>query len=146
MTALRELTSDEIACLSAVLAKLRPHGAKRWDAAGIRATLAKVAQLDAANVLMAAIRLSQDRSAETPAQIAIPSSQCWVERVSDWQPPTKPYDHGTACGICDQPEDRCRANQWSGHEYQPKPAALAARVPGHMSDRLAKAQHTQEEQ
>lgn len=83
MTALRDLTADEINALAGIIAKLRPHGARRWDPTGIRAALAKAADLDATNVLMAALRLSQDRTAHTPAQIAITTSECWRERLTD---------------------------------------------------------------
>lgn len=151
MPALRDLSATEIATLCGILVKLRPHGAPRWQEAGVRAAFAKVANLDAANVLMAAIRLSQDRTAETPAQIGIPAAQCWVEKPGEWTAPSEPYDHGTACGVCDLPETRCRAMRWSGHEYEPKPTALATRIPGEhagglvvgLRDRAAKGQHVE---
>jgi hypothetical protein len=87
VTALRSLDANEISVLAGIIAKLRPTGAPRWDAPGVRAAFTKVANLDAANVLMAAIRLSQDRSAETPANIAKTNTECWREKVSDWSPP-----------------------------------------------------------
>ena len=148
MPALRDLTPTEIATLCGILAKLRPHGAPRWQEAGIRAALVKVQGLDAANALMAAIRLSQDRDAATPAQIGLPASQCWAEKPGEWRAPTEPYDVGKVCGICDQPERRCKATEHiSGHTYIPKPVALAA-VPsepeayaGDLRDRRSKARH-----
>jgi hypothetical protein len=124
MTALRELTADEINTLASIIAKLRPTGARRWDPAGIRATLAKVANLDAANVITAAIRLSCDRNADTPGQIAIPSSGCWREKPSDWTPPTGRdicRDHGTArnaLGICPS----CRADELGTDTPSPPPS------------------------
>src|SRR4051812_45328291 len=102
MPALRDLNATEIAALCGVVVKLRPHGAPRWQEAGVRASFAKVATLDAANVLMAAIRLSQARTAETPAQIALPAAHCWTEKPGEWTAPPQPYDHGTACAICDE--------------------------------------------
>lgn len=113
MPALRDLPADEIAVLCDTIARLRPHGARRWQPAGIRAALAKAANLDAANVLMAAIRLSQDRTAETPGQIAIPASECWREKPSEWTPPVtreRCRTHGVtlnALGICSS----CRADE-----------------------------------
>lgn len=154
MPALRDLAPEEIATICGILAKLRPHGAPRWQEAGIRASLVKVQGLDAANALMAAIRLSQDRDALTPAQIGLPASQCWAEKPGEWRAPTQPYDHGNVCGICDQPEARCKSipEAISAHTYQPKPDALAA-VPtepkaytGDLRDRAAKAQHTDAEE
>lgn len=112
MTALSSLSSDQIATICEVIAKLRPHGARRWDPPGIRAALAKVAHLDASNVLMAAIRLSQDRTAETPGQIAITNTECWREKPGSWTPkPTQCAVHGIQhAGICPS----CRAEQVGG--------------------------------
>ena len=118
MPALRELTAQEVAVVAGMLAKLRPYGAPQWQPAGIRATLAKVAHLDAADVLMAGLRLSQDRSAETPAQIAIPSSECWREKVSDRVHVHKPYVREHTCGVCGLAESDCRL-RWEGdHEFE----------------------------
>lgn len=118
MTALRELTAEEISCLAGVIAKARPYGATRWQAAGIRATFAKVAHLDATDVLMAALRLSQDRTAQTPAQIAIPSSECWREKLADPVTVHEPFDRQHTCGICGYDEQACHA-RWDGeHEFE----------------------------
>lgn len=119
MTALRELTAADIAALAGILAKLRPHGARQWEPPGIRAALGKAAHLNAADVLMAAIRLSQDRTAHTPGQIAIPSSECWREKPAA-PTPTKPTVcriHGTQHhGPCPS----CRADELA-HDPHPKP-------------------------
>lgn len=126
MTALREFTADEIACLSGILAKLRPHGAPRWQPPGVRAALARVAGLDAANVLMAAVRLSQDRSAETPGQIAITSAECWRERVAEpgaAQPSNEPF-----CGYCGKPESYCRRVFCDDHAFEPERPAVRRRL------------------
>ena len=114
MTALRELTADEINVLAGIVTKLRPHGAPRWQPAGVRAAFVKVAHLDAANVLTAAIRLACDRTAITPAQIAITTSECWREKPSDWQPPPDRTDPALLCDTCGQPRHRC---QQAGHTF-----------------------------
>lgn len=86
MTSLRDLTADEINHLAAIIAKLRPHGARRWDARGVYEQFAKIPELDAAEAIKAAIRLAQDRTAFTPGQIAILNSECWRERLTDLTP------------------------------------------------------------
>lgn len=117
MTALRDLTADDIAALSGILAKLRPHGAPRWQAAGVRASLAKVAHLNAADALMAAIRLSQDRSADTPAQMGIPASECWREKVAEKNARPEPYDKGGSCSTCSLPHEKCRRVWGDDHQF-----------------------------
>lgn len=118
MPALRELTAEEVSCLAGIIAKARPYGAPRWQAAGVRATFAKVANLEATDVLMAALRLSQDRSAETPAQIAITSSECWREKVGDQVHIHKPFQREHTCGICGFSESDCRARWSKDHEFE----------------------------
>ena len=117
MTTLRDLTADDVAALSGILAKLRPYRAPRWQPAGVRGALAKVAHLDAADALMAALRLSQDRTAETPAQIGIPSSECWREKVAETTGRREPFDKGGCCATCWLPQDKCRRIWTDDHEF-----------------------------
>lgn len=131
MPALRQLPRDQVIAFADSICKLRPHSAPRWDTQGVLAALAKVANLDGANVMMAALRLSQDRTARTPAQIAITTSQCWIERVSDWSPPTT-HDicptHGVtknAIGLCAS----CRADQLGATHDIATPTRTGARNP-----------------
>lgn len=129
MPALRELTAEEISCLAGIITKLRPYGAPRWQAPGVRATFVKVAHLDAADALMAALRLSQDRSAETPAQIAITSSECWREKVGDQVHTHKPYVAQQTCDICGFAKSDCEM-RWAGdHEFTPVPRGRDRRLP-----------------
>lgn len=106
------------------------HGATNWDEAGIIAALAKVAQLDLADVTMAAMRAAADRTLETPGAIGNPSSPCWRERVqAETGAPRRDFDRGTHCGTCSEPEDRCRARWADDHEFEPIGRALAAAAP-----------------
>jgi hypothetical protein len=143
-------TSDTWADRLVLLAvDLRPNGARRWDHAGIRAAIRKVQHLALADVALAVIRAADDRTLETPAPIGNPKAHCWRERATDRPQEHAPYDHGTACGICDQSRTRCEANPHSEHTYEPKPIALTERVAGEhagelvtgLRDRVAKAQH-----
>ena len=75
---------------------LRPHGAPRWDAAGIRAAIRHVQHLSLAEVSMAVIRGASDRTLETPAPIGNSKSPCWQERVGE-RPPAHPVKAEEAC-------------------------------------------------
>ncbi len=153
MPILRDLTAEEISVLAGIIAKLRPHGAPRWQAPGIRAAFVKTAHLDAANVLMAAIRLSQDRSAETPGQIATTSAECWREKPSDWKPPAAPFDPHSTCDVCGKDEATCRRNPFAEHGFVPVAIAPKNRIPDEhvkpltddLRDRVAKAEPTEPE-
>jgi len=144
MTALRELTADEINTLAAIIAKTRPTGAPRWDPAGIRAAFAKVANLDAAEVIKATIRLAQDREARTPGGIANTANPCWSERLTDVEVYVKPDRcdvHGTQrspLGICAS----CRADELAGTDTGPAgqrlPAEQVREIVGEIRDRIAK--------
>lgn len=123
MPALRDLERGIVEAHAETLCRIRPHGAPRWQPPGVMAAYAKVAHLDAANVLMAGLRLSQDRTAATPAQIGIPSSECWREKVSDWSPTTKAtycptHQVQLKAGICPS----CRADQLAADDDTPPPS------------------------
>lgn len=140
MTTMRELTADEVTCLAAIIAKLRPHGARHWDARGVYEQLAKVADTDAAEVIKAAVRLAQDRTALTPGQIAIPTSECWRERLRE---PTPPAAHRRYCqlhavmlnanGICPS----CRADQIGGDGPAPAERPNRGLPPDQVTDVVA---------
>jgi hypothetical protein len=139
MTTLRELTADEVTCLAGIIAKLRPHGARRWDPAGIRAKLMDVAEIDAAEVIKAAVRLAQDREALTPGQIAKPESGCWRERLRELPPPPNQRrycpTHAVmldANGVCRS----CRADQLVGDETTPPGERLPADAAHSVVDEL----------
>ena len=98
------LTHDQAAHIAPIIAACRPYGARRWDAPGIVAALMKVADRSLPEILRAATRAAEDRSAETPAVIAAANSLHWRERALE-PVPTKPVVcriHGTqhSGGIC----------------------------------------------
>lgn len=139
MTTLRELTADEITCLAGIITKLRPHGARHWDARGVYEQLGKVADIDAAEVIKAAVRLAQDRTALTPGQIAIPTSECWRERLREVAPPPSRTRYCTvhavmlnAHGICPS----CRADELVGDETTPPGEQLSADAARSVVDEL----------
>ena len=97
------------------------HGARKWDEAGIAAAVAKVRQLHLADVTQAAMRAADDRSLDTPGAISNPSAPCWQERKPGRTQPREPFDRGTFCAHCEQPEPRCRCEPpyafESKHDY-----------------------------
>lgn len=121
MPSLREviLTAEEAEVIARVIARLRPTGSRRsdWDTPGIRAAMQHVAHLDGANVLMAALRLSQDRSAITPANIGKTNTECWREKPGTYIPQsTRCREHGVQhTGVCPS----CRAEQVGNDEPTP---------------------------
>ena len=129
MPTLRNLTRRDIDGLSDLLPRLRPYGAPRWQPDGVRAALQKVADLDAADVLMAALRLSQDRGAETPGQIAITTSGCWRERVAEPTAHRERYDPAATCAGCGRTDCRTRRDDDDDHRFVPVGAARAHKRP-----------------
>lgn len=100
------VTKPQAEMLTALAVAARPHGARRWDPAGVMAALAKVRHLDLAEVLMAVGRAARDRTLDTPAAIGNPAAPCWVERpVERWQPEKTTPE--TRCGICGKPRSAC---------------------------------------
>lgn len=89
----------------------RPHGAPHWDEAGVMASIAKVAHLSLADVILAVTRAADDRDAKTPGVIPKLNAPHWRERNPDRPKQREPYDPTTYCGICGKPEADCRARE-----------------------------------
>jgi hypothetical protein len=100
------VTKEQAAMIADLASAARPHGARRWDAPGIVAALAKVRHLELAEVLMAVGRAARDRDLETPAAIGNPSAPCWIERPIERATPEKTTPD-TRCGICGHARERC---------------------------------------
>jgi hypothetical protein len=94
------VTHDQAQLLATLARAIRPHGARRWDEAGIVAAIGRVKHLALADVAQAVIRAADDRSLETPGAIGNPSAPCWKERVADRPQPITPYDPAKFCDIC----------------------------------------------
>ena len=77
------VTKDQAAMLAALACACRPTGSKRWDEPGIVAALAKVSNLQLADVIHATVQAAEDASLETPAAIGNTSSPVWVHYMAN---------------------------------------------------------------
>lgn len=112
------VTDQDARALAYLAARMRPHGARRWDEAGIVAAIGKVKHLALADVALAVVHAADDRSLETPAPIGNVRSTCWRERNPDRPAEHKPYVREHTCGVCGFAETDCRA-RWEGdHEFE----------------------------
>ena len=111
------VTKPQAEMLAALATAARPHGARRWDAPGVMAALAKVRHLDLAEVLMAVGRAARDRDLNTPAAIGNTAAPCWVERpVERWQP--EKVERSNRCGVCNQRREVCeRTPRWGDDDH-----------------------------
>ena len=101
------VNDQQMRAIAFLAASVRPHGARRWDEAGIVASLAKVRHLSLGDVVLAAIRAAQQHDAQTPGVITIMSSPCWRERQGQvGAAPLEPFDHERFCDVCSIPEER----------------------------------------
>jgi hypothetical protein len=139
----------EIARLAAAVNVLRPD----WPVKQLTTLLAgPMAQRSRRDAAVALAWIACDASTASPYRV-LEAGPWWKAVAVDGQTVSlTPYDHGTACGICDQAESRCKANPHAEHEYEPKPHVIAERVPGQhaadivlgLRDRVAKAQHIED--
>ena len=113
------VTKDQAQQIAALAAAIRPHGARRWDQAGIVHAIGRVQHMDLGEVAMVVICAAADRKLDTPAAIGNVTTPIWQQRWRNPEPVTAPISNGPAnrCGICSQPEHRCRAHLNSGHEF-----------------------------
>jgi len=92
--------------LAALAIACRPHGAPRWDEAGVVATIAKLNGLLLADVAHAVLRAAEDATAKTPGVIAATTSIHWRERSPHHTAPREPHAW-EACTTCGRHIDRC---------------------------------------
>lgn len=113
------VTQPQAERLTALAVDIRPHGARRWDPAGVMAAIAKVRHLALADVALAVIRAADDRDLDTPGAIGNTQTSCWRERATH-RPTDRPAmtPHST-CGICGQHRTRCEANPHAEHDFEP---------------------------
>lgn len=111
------LTDQDIRALVYLAGRCRPHGAPQWDDAGTFSAIAKVRQLHLADVALSVIRAADDANAKTPGVIANTSAPNWQERGTRPRQ-LEPFDRGTFCAVCQEPEDRCRRIWAADHEYE----------------------------
>src|SRR5688572_3631479 len=118
---LMPVTQEQAQWITSLALAARPYGARRWDAAGVMAQLAKVKHLDLAEVMIAAGRAARDRDLETPGALGNPSAPCWVERPVERAAPLKTTP-GERCGICSGTRSTCAsAPRWADddHAFEP---------------------------
>lgn len=108
------LTDQNIRALVHLAVACRPSGAPRWDEAGIFASIAKVRQLNLADVALAVIRAADDANAKTPGVIANTSAPNWQERATNRPAPRDPYDPARFCHVCGRSSHACT----SDHEFE----------------------------
>ena len=100
------VTKPQADMLATLAAAARPHGAPRWDVAGIVAAIGHVKHLHLADVMRAVANAADDRDAKTPGVIANLRSTCWQDR------PMRPAELEVIppeqrCGICAKSRDKC---------------------------------------
>lgn len=97
--------------------EIRPHGAPRWDKAGVVAALLRVQHIRLSEVTRVVIAAAEDRSLQTPAAIGNVEAPVWRVTNPAALPAAVRTHPGRLCSVCSLPESRCRA-QWSDdHEY-----------------------------
>lgn len=111
------VTKEQADMLAVLACASRPHGAPRWDAAGVAAAIGKVKHLHLADVALAVFRAADARDVQTPGVIANTASPCWKERGT--RPAEHdPFDRNTFCGICGESRDRCVRKWAADHTFE----------------------------
>lgn len=115
------VTDDQAKQLAVMACAARPHGAPRWDPAGVYAAIRKVQNLALTDVMRAVANAADDRELVTPGAIGNPSAPCWRTRSPDhtrvyvpdtWDDPTD------RCAECSKPRSVCESIKSSGHTFR----------------------------
>ena len=133
------VTKDQAHMLASLAVACRPYGAPHWDAPGVVAVLAKLADRALADVAMALLRAASDAAAQTPGVLTAPASIHWRERLTPQSAPRAPRA-GESCGVCGKHLDGClcglrerrpeRTERLTEHAEQAREAIRANRGDG----------------
>ena len=122
------LDPNEIRALAYLAARRRPKGAGQWDEPGICENVAKVAHLDAGEVILATIRAAMNPHAKSPGVIPVLTGEHWRERSPVTTAPRNPPSR-ERCTICGHAETHAIHADDHAFEHDPrKPADATERV------------------
>lgn len=102
------VTEQQARAIAFLASSVRPHGAPRWDEAGIYANVLKVRDRSLGSVVIATIQAAEDRNAQSPG--VLPSAgPHW--RNPETAPRTGPntWEPDKVCTTCSRPEAACKA-------------------------------------
>lgn len=114
------MTKDQAQMLASLACAVRPHGATRWDEAGVIANIAKVKERSLADVVMAVMRAAADRKVASPGVIPTAGPH-WNERLTEVTSPRP--SRGPYCVHCGQAEDA--AVHPSEHRFGRRPSSVS---------------------
>ncbi|MBA3782856.1 MAG: hypothetical protein H0X12_13520 [Nocardioides sp.] len=97
------VTEQQARAIAFLAVSARPHGATRWDEAGVYANVLKVADRSLGSVVIATMQAAEDRKAQSPGVIPA-SGPHWRNPESAPSSQRTPYDPMTFCGTCGKPE------------------------------------------
>lgn len=109
------VTEQQARAIAFLAAAARPHGASKWDEAGVYANVMKVADRSLASVVIGAMQAAEDRGAHSPG--VIPTAGPHWRDPGSAPAPRSPFDPAVTCGICGLSEPLCRRNVHGGHEF-----------------------------
>lgn len=109
-------------------ARMRPTGSTPWDEPGIVASLAPLAHMQLAEVVMAVTRAASNPAAKTPGVIAVVTGEHWRERVTP-RTAVRPPKRGEECehhpGRFGDNCAGCAADRLAGDRPPPRPRSAA---------------------
>lgn len=106
------VTQSQAQMLTTLATACRPHGARRWNSAGVTAAIKAVADRSLPEVVMAVIRAAADRNVDSPGVIPT-NGPHWAESAAVRQ-------------FVPEPPEPCHCGQ--PHREKADPDVIAARV------------------
>lgn len=115
--------------LASLACAARPHGAPRWDEAGVMAAIRQVRHLDLAEVNQAVMTAARNRALTTPGAIGNTDSEVWRTAASSPSSTTssEPYDANGMCQICGKTRFHCERNPHADHTFETRDEMLRQR-------------------
>lgn len=96
------VSEQQARAIAFLAAAARPHGARRWDEAGIYANIMKVADRSLATVTIAVMQAAEDRNAQSPGVIPTtgPHWRAPEHAPAEVRELRPRYDPRKVCNVC----------------------------------------------
>jgi hypothetical protein len=102
------VTDQQARAIAFLACAVRPHGASKWDEAGVLANVLKVRDRSLSSVVIATMQAAEDRNANSPGVLPTAGPH-WRNPESAPRPPLNTWEADLICTTCSRPEASCKA-------------------------------------
>jgi hypothetical protein len=131
------VTDQQARAIAFLACAVRPHGASKWDEAGVLANVLKVRDRSLSSVVIATMQAAEDRGAQSPGVLPTAGPH-WRNPESAPRPPLNTWDPNAVCTTCSRPEAQCKSVRHADDDHPFVSRAANAQATDRPADAVAR--------